>query len=101
MTTRALYREDARPRACDARVTHVHEDGFDFDATVFYPPGAGQAGDTSWLRLRLLRIAGVDLQPCGGTDVASTAEIGDVRFAKIAQKSARARRLDLRFGGTR
>jgi misacylated tRNA(Ala) deacylase len=49
-------------------------------------------------RVRLLRIENVDLQPCGGTHVANTAEIGDVRIAKIEKKSARTRRLTLRFG---
>lgn len=44
-------------------------------------------------RVRLLRIDGVDLQPCGGTHVASTAEIGGVRVIKIEKKGARARRI--------
>lgn len=44
-------------------------------------------------RVRLLRIDGVDLQPCGGTHVASTAEIGGVRVLKIEKKGARARRI--------
>lgn len=46
-------------------------------------------------RVRLLRIEGVDLQPCGGTQVASTAEIGGVRVLKIEKKGARARRIVL------
>lgn len=48
-------------------------------------------------RVRLLRIAGVDLQPCGGTHVANTREIGTVIIAKIEKKSARTRRVVLRF----
>jgi misacylated tRNA(Ala) deacylase len=48
-------------------------------------------------RVRLLRVAGVDLQPCGGTHVRSTAEIGAVRVAKIEKKSARTRRVVLEF----
>ena len=39
-------------------------------------------------RVRLLRVQDVDLQPCGGTHVASTAEIGAVRVAKIEKQSA-------------
>ena len=48
-------------------------------------------------RVRLLRIEGVDLQPCGGTHVANTREIGALRVAKIEKKSARTRRVVLEF----
>jgi misacylated tRNA(Ala) deacylase len=48
-------------------------------------------------RVRLLRVQDVDLQPCGGTHVRSTAEIGAVRVAKIEKKSARTRRVVLEF----
>ncbi|AOJ10811.1 alanyl-tRNA editing protein [Burkholderia mayonis] len=46
-------------------------------------------------RVRLLRIGGIDLQPCGGTHVRNTAEIGGLRVAKLEKKSARTRRLVL------
>jgi misacylated tRNA(Ala) deacylase len=48
-------------------------------------------------RVRLLRVQGVDLQPCGGTHVRNTSEIGDVRVAKIEKKSAKTRRVVLEF----
>jgi misacylated tRNA(Ala) deacylase len=48
-------------------------------------------------RVRLLDIDGVDLQPCGGTHVANTREIGALRVAKIEKKSARTRRVVLEF----
>jgi misacylated tRNA(Ala) deacylase len=48
-------------------------------------------------RVRLLKIEGVDLQPCGGTHVANTREIGRLRVAKIEKKSARTRRVVLEF----
>jgi misacylated tRNA(Ala) deacylase len=48
-------------------------------------------------RVRLLRIQDVDLQPCGGTHVRNTAEIGAVKVAKIEKKSARTRRVVLEF----
>jgi misacylated tRNA(Ala) deacylase len=48
-------------------------------------------------RVRLVRIAEVDLQPCGGTHVRNTSEIGAVRVAKIEKKSARTRRVVLEF----
>ncbi len=39
----------------------------------------------------------IDLQPCGGTHVANTAEIGAVRVTKIEKKSASTRRVVLGF----
>ena len=49
-------------------------------------------------RVRLLEIEGVDLQPCGGTHVANTREIGGLKVVKIEKKSARTRRVVLGFG---
>jgi len=53
------------------------------------PRGAG--------RLRLMRIgpdeAVVDLQPCGGTHVARTGEIGPVSVVKIENKGKQNRRV--------
>ena len=47
---------------------------------------------------RLVRIGDVDLQPCGGTHVASTGEIGPVKLGKIEKKGAINRRVSLVFG---
>lgn len=44
-------------------------------------------------KIRLLDIAGVDLQPCGGTHVAKTGEIGPVKVEKIESKGKRNRRV--------
>ncbi|MBK8742426.1 MAG: alanyl-tRNA editing protein [Betaproteobacteria bacterium] len=44
-------------------------------------------------RLRLLDIDGVDLQPCGGTHVRNTAEIGQVVVTKIENKGRQNRRI--------
>lgn len=44
-------------------------------------------------RVRLLEIAGVDLQACGGTHVSNTSEIGPVIVSKIESKGARNRRV--------
>ena len=49
-------------------------------------------------RVRVIDIQGVDVQPCGGTHVANTAEIGPVVVAKIEKKSAMTRRVVLGFG---
>jgi misacylated tRNA(Ala) deacylase len=48
-------------------------------------------------RVRLMEVSGVDLQPCGGTHVANTAEIGAVVVTKIEKKSAMTRRVVLGF----
>jgi misacylated tRNA(Ala) deacylase len=48
-------------------------------------------------RIRVLEIEGVDLQPCGGTHVANTAEIGAVVVTKVEKKSAMTRRVILGF----
>lgn len=53
--------------------------------SVAPPRGAG--------RVRLLSIPDVDLQPCGGTHVARTGEIGRVRVTKIEKKSRLNRRI--------
>ncbi len=54
------------------------------------PMGAG--------RVRLMKIGdGVDLQPCGGTHVASTGEIGPIVIGKIENKGRQNRRINLRF----
>jgi Ser-tRNA(Ala) deacylase AlaX len=44
-----------------------------------------------------MEIVGVDLQPCGGTHVSNTAEIGAVVVTKIEKKSAMTRRVVLGF----
>jgi misacylated tRNA(Ala) deacylase len=47
--------------------------------------------------VRVMDIHGVDLQPCGGTHVANTADIGRVVVTKIEKKSAKTRRVVLGF----
>ena len=48
-------------------------------------------------RVRVLEIEGVDLQPCGGTHVARTGEIGPVLVTKIESKGKQNRRVNLAF----
>ena len=47
--------------------------------------------------VRVLDIEGVDLQPCGGTHVASSGEIGKVRVTKIEKKGRQNRRVNVAF----
>lgn len=50
-------------------------------------------------RVRLIEIAGIDLQPCGGTHIRSTVEIGPIAVAKIENKGKQNRRVILAFAG--
>ncbi len=54
------------------------------------PRGAG--------RIRLLDIPGVDLQPCGGTHVNNTREIGRVTVTRVENKGRRNKRVYLALG---
>ncbi len=53
------------------------------------PVGAG--------RVRLINVDGEDLQPCGGTHVARTGEIGPVIVRKIEKKGRQNRRVSIAF----
>ena len=44
-------------------------------------------------RVRLVEIKGLDLQPCGGTHVRRTGEIGNVRVTQIEKKGKQNRRV--------
>jgi len=48
-------------------------------------------------KIRLINFEGIDLQPCGGTHIASTAEIGKVTVQKIEKKGRQNRRVNLVF----
>ncbi|WP_438987102.1 alanyl-tRNA editing protein [Marivivens donghaensis] len=85
--------------AGDHRVTDEYITDAELDAnpelvktmSVQPPRGSG--------RIRLVRIGEgeqtVDLQPCGGTNVAWTSEIGAVRIGKIEKKGAQNRRVSI------
>ena len=44
-------------------------------------------------KVRLLEIEGIDIQPCGGTHVKSTGEIGCVQLGKVEKKGKHNRRV--------
>ena len=46
-------------------------------------------------KVRMVRVDGVDYQPCGGTHVANTGEIGRLKIGKIENKGKRNRRIHL------
>ena len=51
------------------------------------PPGKGA--------IRLLEIENIDLQPCGGTHLRSTGEVGAVRIGKVEKKGRQNRRVNI------
>jgi len=63
----------------------------DLIKTMNVKPPMGQG------RVRLIRIGDVDLQPCGGTHVRSTGEIGRLTLGKIEKKGKQNRRVSLMF----
>lgn len=63
----------------------------DLIKTMKVKPPIGQG------RVRLVRIGDVDLQPCGGTHVARTGEIGPLKLGKIENKGKQNRRVNLLF----
>ena len=46
-------------------------------------------------KIRLVKIGNVDIQPCGGTHVKSTKEIGEIKIGKIENKGKMNRRVNL------
>jgi len=51
------------------------------------PKGSGE--------VRLLEIEDIDLQPCGGTHLKSTGEVGQVRVSKVENKGKHNRRVNI------
>jgi misacylated tRNA(Ala) deacylase len=84
--------------ATDASVTSRWISDAELDAnpglvktmSVKPPVGTGQ--------VRLIDIAGIDLQPCGGTHVRQLSEIGAVRVTQIEKKGKQNRRVRIAFG---
>ena len=76
--TRATWITDAE---LDARPELVH--------TMSVAPPRGEG------RVRLLEIPSIDLQACGGTHVANTAEIGLLKVIKIRSEGKRNKRVTL------
>lgn len=59
--------------------------------TMSAPPPMGSG------KVRLVNFEGIDLQPCGGTHVGSTEEIGPVRVQKVEKKGKLNRRIIVVF----
>ena len=90
-----LNRLIAEDRA--VRVSWIGDDELaanpDLVRTMSVKPPSGQG------RVRVIEVDGTDLQPCGGTHVRSTGEIGPVRVGKIEKKGRQNRRVNLVLEG--
>jgi misacylated tRNA(Ala) deacylase len=65
------------------------EENMDLVRTMSVKPPMGQG------KVRLISIESVDLQPCGGTHVSHTGEIGAVRIGKVEKKGKQNRRVNV------
>jgi misacylated tRNA(Ala) deacylase len=80
-------------RAVDTQTVWITDEELDAQPelvktmSVQPPRGAG--------RVRLLRIPGIDLQPCGGTHVRNIGEIGDIRVVRIRNEGKRNKRVEI------
>ncbi|NVK17336.1 MAG: alanyl-tRNA editing protein [Methylocystaceae bacterium] len=63
----------------------------DLIRTMSVKPPMGQGS------VRTIRVSDVDYQPCGGTHVKSTGEIGPIRIGKIEKKGKQNRRINIHF----
>jgi misacylated tRNA(Ala) deacylase len=122
MSTELLFRENAYLKTATARVLAVHERGIEagrIERETNALIARGIETETVWVtdeeldarpdlvktmsvqpprgarRVRLLKIPGIDLQPCGGTHVKNTAEIGAIRVLKIRSEGKRNRRVEI------
>ncbi|SCA57804.1 Ser-tRNA(Ala) deacylase [Candidatus Terasakiella magnetica] len=63
----------------------------DLIRTMSVKPPTGQGS------VRTIRVGDVDYQPCGGTHVKSTGEIGPIRIGKVEKKGKLNRRINIHF----
>lgn len=82
-------------RAVDTETAWISDEELDarpdLVKTMSVQPPRGQG------RVRLLRIPGIDLQPCGGTHVRNIGEIGPMRVLRIRNEGRRNKRVEIGF----
>lgn len=82
-------------RAVDTETVWITDEALDAHPelvktmSVQPPRGAG--------RVRLLKIPGIDLQPCGGTHVRNIGEIGQIKVLRIRNEGRRNKRVEVGF----
>ncbi len=85
----------ARWIAADHPLRHFWIDAEELEARPELVRTMSVRPPTTGGRVRLVEIAGVDLQACGGTHVRSTGEIGALTVGKIENKGRQNRRISL------
>ena len=93
----ALAENLAKLVAEDHPVTHGWISDEDLDAQPDLVRSMSVAPPRGTGRVRTINVEGIDLQPCGGTHVKATGEIGAVVIGKIENKGKQNRRINIRF----
>ncbi len=83
--------------AADAEVRHRWITDEELEANPGLVKTMAVKPPTGTGRVRLIEIVGFDLQPCGGTHVRRTGEIGPMRVTQIEKKGKQNRRIRLAF----
>ena len=102
----ALSKEEITARMMElVRADHLVSHRWITDAALAANPGLVKSKNvrppTGSGRIRLVLIGAggtVDSQPCGGTHVRSTSEVGEIHIGKIENKGRENRRFRIRFG---
>lgn len=102
----ALSKEEITARMMElVRADHLVSHRWITDAALTANPGLVKSKNvrppTGSGRIRLVLIGAggtVDSQPCGGTHVRSTSEVGEIHIGKIENKGRENRRFRIRFG---
>ena len=95
----AIAEQIARWIAADHAIRHLWIDADELDARPELVRTMSVRPPREAARVRLVEIAGVDLQACGGTHVRSTGEIGTVIVGKIENKGRQNRRVNITLDG--
>ncbi len=84
----ALISQDADRVSMEYSYDEIAADRSFFNSLSFPPPKIDGP-------IRLVHFEGIDIQPCGGTHVANTSEIGPARITKIDSKGKHNKRMSI------
>jgi len=85
--------------ACNSKFVDSLKGGLNFNLTYYEKlSGVEAPQEAAAISVKAFGEA-VDLQPCGGTHIARTGEIGALRIGKIENKGAKNRRVHIHLEG--